>query len=223
MVVQVLCLDYKDPNISIENFYNNINYILDEFAPSNKTDISIVDSEGELITGPLKIVNSFNEFFVNVGSTVENKIPHINISYSHYLKQVCISKSFYLRPAIAGEIHDMIKSMDLNKSLGPNSIPIIMKLWNAFFSNCLLKIVNLSFVTGIFPDLCKIAKVVAILKKDDPLKCNNYRPISLVPIYSKIFEKLIYSRMYSFLEKNNLLQDKQFGFRSKHSTTPCSY
>ena len=158
--------------------------------------------------------------FLYFGSTVENKIPHSNISYSHYLKHVCINKSFYLRPATADEIHDIIKSMDLNKSLGPNSIPIyIMKLCNAFFSNCLLKIVNLSFVTGIFPDLCKIAKVVPIFKKDDPLKCNNYRPISLLPIFSKIFEKLIYSRMYSFLEKNNLLQDKQFGFRSKHSTT----
>ena len=82
----------------------------------------------------------------------------------------------------------------------------------------MLKIVSLSFVTGIFPDLCKIAKVVPIFKKDDPLKSNNYRPISLLPIFSKIFEKLIYSRIYSFLEKNNL-QDKQFGFRSKHSTT----
>ena len=61
-----------------------------------------------------------------------------------------------------------------------------------FFSNCMLKIVNISFVTGIFPDLCKIANVVSIFKKDDPLKCNNYRPISLLPIFSKMFEKLIY-------------------------------
>ena len=186
---------------------------------SNKTDIPILDSKGELITDLLKIVNCFNEYFVNVGSTVENKIPFSNISYSHYLKHLCIYKSFYLSPATADEIHDIIKSMDLNKSLGPNSILIyIMKLCNAFFSNCQLKIVNLSFVTGIFPDLCKIAKVVPIFKKDDTLKCNNYRPISLLPIFSKFFEKLIYSRMFSFLEKNNLLQDKQFEFRSKHST-----
>ena len=61
---------------------------------SNKTDIPILDSKGELITDQLKIVNCFNDFFVNIGSTVENKIPHSNISYSHYLKHVCINKSF---------------------------------------------------------------------------------------------------------------------------------
>ena len=47
--------------------------------------------------------------------------------------------------------------------------------------------------------------------------CVNYRPISLLPIYSKIFGKLIYTRMYSFLTCNNLVYDKQFGFRAKHS------
>ena len=157
---------------------------------------------------------------MNVGCNVANKIPHGNISYTHYLKQIRINKSFYLRPATIDEIHNIISAIDLNKSLGPNSIPIyIVKLCNGFFSSCLLKIVNLSFVTGIFPDLCKIVKVVPIFKKEDPLKCNNYRPISLLPIFSKIFEKLIYSRMYAFLEKNNLIHDKQFGFRSNHSTT----
>ena len=88
------------------------------------------------------------------------------------MKQICINKSFYLRPATADEIHGIINSMDSNKSLGPNSIPIyIMKLCNDFFSSCLVKIVNLSFLIGIFPDLCKIAKVVPIFKKEDPLKC----------------------------------------------------
>ena len=76
---------------------------------------------------------------------------------------------------------------------------------------------NLSFKTGIFPDLCKLSKIIPIFKKDDPMFCVNYRPISLLPIYSKIFEKLIYTRMYSFLNCNNLVYDKQFGFIAKHS------
>ena len=63
-----------------------------------------------------------------------------------------------------------------------------------------------------------MAKVIPIFKKDDPLDCVNYRPISLLPIFSKIFEKIIYSRMYEFLESNKLIYNRQFGFRANHST-----
>ena len=80
------------------------------------------------------------------------------------------------------------------------------------------KIINLSFATGIFPDLRKLAKVVPIFKSEDELLCENYRPISLLPIFSKIFEKVIYTRMYKFLSDNNRIYSRQFGFRSNHST-----
>ena len=54
--------------------------------------------------------------------------------------------------------------------------------------------------------------------KDDPLDCVNYHPISLLPVFSKIFQKIIYSRMYEFLELNKLIYNRQFGFRANHST-----
>ena len=63
-----------------------------------------------------------------------------------------------------------------------------------------------------------MAKVIPILKKDDPLDCINYRPISLLPIFTKIFEKIIYSRMHEFLEWNKLIYNRQFGFQANHST-----
>ena len=65
----------------------------------------------------------------------------------------------------------------------------------------------------------KFAIVVSIHKKDDTLDCNNYRPISLLPNISKVFEKLIKNRLSKFLEKNKCLFSRQFGFRNKHSTT----
>ena len=112
----------------------------------------------------------------------------------------------------------IIISLDMNKSLGLTSVPIyILKVYNSFFSEKLSKIINLSFATGIFPHLCKIAKVVPLFKKDNELLCENYRPISLLPISSKICEKFVYTRMYPFLT-GNLIYDRQFGFRSKHST-----
>ena len=136
------------------------------------------------------------------------------------MSQVKVKETFFLNPVSPSEVFDIIQSFDINKALGPNSIPIyILKISNNFFSEKLSDIANLSFETGIFPDLCKIAKVIPIHKKDNPLLCENYRPISLLPIFSKIFEKLIYKRMYKFIEKHNLIYKCQFGFRTKHSTT----
>ena len=66
--------------------------------------------------------------------------------------------------------------------------------------------------------MCKLAKVIPIYKKDDALLCENYRPISLLSIFSKIFEKRIYGRMYKFLDVNNLIYNRQFGFRTNYST-----
>ena len=86
------------------------------------------------------------------------------------------------------------------------------------FSIHLSNIFNLCFETGIFLDLCKIAKLITIYKKDDLLFCKNSRPNSLLSIFSKILEKLIYKRMYSFLDDNNLISYRQFGFRANHST-----
>ena len=79
------------------------------------------------------------------------------------------------------------------------------------------KLINLSFETGIFPDALKLTRIIPVLKNGDSMQCNNYKPISLTSNISKIMEKLAHQRLYLFLENNNVLYDKQFGFRNKHS------
>ena len=64
----------------------------------------------------------------------------------------------------------------------------------------------------------RISTITPVFKKGDSQIFDNYRPISLIPIFGKIFEKLIYSRMYSFLISQSIIYDKQFGFRKGHST-----
>ena len=76
---------------------------------------------------------------------------------------------------------------------------------------------NLSFVTGVFPLIPKTAKVVPVFKKDSKLDYNNYHPISLLSSIEKILEKLIYKRLYTFL--NNIIFHLQFGFRQHYSTS----
>ena len=151
---------------------------------SSKKDISIIDDKGVIIPDQEKICNQFNNFFVNIGLNIDKTIPNSKRNFREYLHQIKVNKSFFLIPTIPEESFDIIISLDMNKSLGPNSVPIyILKVYNSFFSEKLSKIINLSFATGIFPDLCKIAKVVLLFKKENELLCENYRPISLLPIF----------------------------------------
>ena len=82
----------------------------------------------------------------------------------------------------------------------------------------MLYLFNLSLSTGSFPDKLKLAKVIPIFKKGDTYLPSNYRPISLVSIFSKLLEKIMYKRLYSYLQGNNILYRYQFGFRKNHNT-----
>ena len=72
---------------------------------------------------------------------------------------------------------------------------------------------------GIFPEILKTGKVTPVYKKDDPETLGNYRPVSTLPIFGKIFEKVIYTRIYSFASSQGILNENQFGFRKAHSTS----
>ena len=113
----------------------------------------------------------------------------------------------------------IIDSLDVGKSTGPVGIPVfLLKVFKEFFSYWLARLVNMSFETGVFPRSLKSAKVTPLHKKDSKVDYLNYRPISLLSVFSKIYEKLIYSRVYSYLVKNELIYSKQFGFRAGYST-----
>ena len=82
----------------------------------------------------------------------------------------------------------------------------------------MLHVFNLSIVKGIFPDDLKIARVTPVFKGGDEKDLENYRPISVLPCFSKILERIMYNRLYNHLIKNNILYSKQFGFQKGHST-----
>ena len=113
----------------------------------------------------------------------------------------------------------MFSSLNSKKASGPNSIPYrILFLLKNEISKQLADLFNLSFMTGVFPSVLKTAKVVPVFKKDSKLDYSNYRPISLLSNIEKILEKLMYKRLYTFLNKNNVIYNLQFGFRQQYST-----
>ena len=122
--------------------------------------------------------------------------------------------SIFLQPIIYTEIEDIISCLQNGKSTGPFSIPIkVLKLLNPYISKQLAHIFNQSICSGIFPDRLKYAKIIPIHKKRPSTNPSNYRPISLLFVFSKILEKLMYGRLYAYLEKLNFFYPLQFGFR----------
>ena len=99
----------------------------------------------------------------------------------------------------------------------------LLKLSSSIISDFLSFIFNKCIALGIYPSLLKVAKVIPLYKKGPKDECANYRPISLLMHINKVFEKLIHSRMYSFLEKHKILNQNQYGFRKNSSTAFAIY
>ena len=171
-----------------------------------------------MVDEPKDIANHVNDFFVNVGPELDKNIPNINhISASKYLKNRN-QFNFVITHISNEEVLELIQSLP-NKSTGPVSIPLKMiKDVVDIIVVPLCHIINISFATGVFPDILKIAKVHPLHKGGSTLDPNNFRPISLLSIFDKIIEKLMHKRLYEFLEVNNILFENQFGFRKNNST-----
>ena len=141
---------------------------------SSKIDIKLINDKGKNISDRKKIVELFKKYFVNVGPNIDSKIPKDRKHFREFMRKLKGNKTFCLTATTPQEIYDIISAFDIKKSLGPNSTPVyILKISNHFFSNKLTDIINLSFRTGIFPDLCKLTKVIPIFKKDNPLLCES--------------------------------------------------
>ena len=164
----------------------------------------------------------FNKYFATIGADLANKIPTVNNSIADYLQQSnsYSHNSFFLFPTTKFEIENEIDKLNDNKATGPFSIPTkLLKIIKLLISEPLDYIFNISFATGIVPDKLKMAGVIPIYKKGLRTEISNYRPISLLSIFNKILESIVYNRLVSYFNKHDILYKNQFGFRSNHSTT----
>jgi len=130
--------------------------------------------------------------------------------------------SLFLQPTTETEIINIISKMKSKTSSGWDGISMkTVKFLATVIVKPLVHIINVMLSTGIFPKKAKIAKVVPLFKKKKKNCVDNYRPVSVLPSFSKILEKVILKRMEIFAKENNLINDNQFGFRAGSSTT-CS-
>ena len=134
-------------------------------SKKNNTPSSLL-IDGKTITNPKDIVENFNNFFTSIGTKLQNNIPPARRQYFDYLKQPN-PKTFFISPTTPDEIKDIINSIKSSKCVGPNSIPTkIVHLIKDKISIPLSELINKSFATGCFPNICKTAKVIPIFKTE---------------------------------------------------------
>jgi hypothetical protein len=169
-----------------------------------------------------EISNHFNIFFSEAATKTAKTIIHPPQPYTHENKKdfapKC-NKTFFLSPLCNKEFLEIIELVTTKKSAGFDDIPChILKHAGTYLVNPLVYIINESFTSGIFPEILKKAVIIPLFKKGDKQFVGNYRPLSILSIFSKIIEKAFANKLISFLEKFSLMTDFQHGFRKGKST-----
>ena len=208
--------DKKDPKY----LWKNINDIANLGKNTNIVLPQRLQTVNGQIHGQANIINELNKHFINISNIVQ-KVKFSNSHFEelkHKLDMSLKYKSFNINYISAFEVKQIIDKMDSNKATGIDEIgPKLLKHCGDYITPAIANIINNSIKNGIFPDALKNARVIPIFKSGDREDPGNYRPISILPTLSKIFERHVANQLSTFFENNNVVYNKQSGFRKFHS------
>ena len=200
-----------------KKIWKGINEIIHNRNSKDNEEIYL-DDNGSIITDQKKVANKFNKFYTNVADKLVRKLGNPTTKFQDYLKNPN-KHTIFLNETDPGEVATLIHKLDVNKSgdiYGINAR--LIKDAGPSMATNLSTIFNLSIKCGIFPQPLKTAKVIPIFKADSKMLPGNYRPISLLPIIGKLLERIIFKRLSSFIQKYNILFNRQYGFQTGKST-----
>lgn len=182
---------------------------------------SLFKYKGKVINDPTAIADGFCDYFSNIGPQLSATIPVSSKDEESYLmsKRTRNTRSIFVSPTDPEEVRKIILGMKSKRSSGHDSMSTsFLKQIATEICSPLSLLINKSFEEGKVPECLKMAVVIPIYKSQDHDLFSNYRPISLLPSISKVFEKVMYKRLNGFLEINEILYQSQYGFRGSHST-----
>ena len=188
------------------------------FNNKNRNSIKNIIKDGILLSTNLDIAEEFNEYFTNIASNLENSLPVSSVDPLDYFSLNIPPTITQFNPVSPLEISNICKTLKNSKqNFDQISVPVFKNNLNLHV-NTLCEIINLSFSSGLFPNNLKIARTIPIFKKGNREEISNYRPISILPFLSKIFEKCMHSQILNHFFFNNLISPHQFGFLKNRST-----
>ena len=179
--------------------------------PVSSKDHTFIDLNSDISSTP----DAFNKHFLEAGRTIINE--ERQGLYRNYLSNPP-NVSLYLTPTTQEEIKKYLDNLKFTAAGIDDIPPKLLKLTSDAIARPLSFLINLTFQKGVFPNKLKIAKVTPVYKKGNKKEVNNYRQISVLPAFSKIYERAILTRINNFIEQNDILVEYQHGFRQNKST-----
>ena len=209
------CLEYKQNS---RKLWQLINQVINKISRKNQV-IESLRIDNLVRYSPMEITKGFCDHFATVGKTYSDKVQPPRVLVETYNEKINMSNiSMFLSPTDREEIKSLIMNLPAKNSSGCDDISnnLLKKLCSSLLS-LLEKIFNKSLNEGVFPELMKLADICPLFKSKLENDANNYRPISLLMTISKVLEKIVYQRTYSFMESTGQIYNSQYGFRSQHS------
>jgi len=193
-------------------------------SKSGRSSIGLkVDNSNDIVFDNKTVADKFNRFFCSIAAKLVEKLekrPFDEDKITEFYKGKGVSpNAFILADVPVDKVQKQLSSLNITKSVGCDGISArFLKEAAEVIAIPLTHIINLSLKTGKVPRDFKTARVVPLYKKGDCNYEGNYRPVSILPIVSKVFERIVHDQLYQYLSSNSLVYDFQSGFRSKYST-----
>lgn len=201
-----------------------IKYILNS-SNKSKASWNLINQEGnrkcEKVVNDCKLDSeSFNNYFCTVSTSILESLPTAQEDHSLFLNKMTRPTTFFfLYPVVENDVQSAINSLKNSSCFDIYDINTkILKSASHIICPFLSVIINKCFCSGYFPNSFKVSKVLPIFKKGDKNVLENYRPISIVPLFGKVIEVILKNRLVSFLDKFSVLSSSQFGFIKGRST-----
>lgn len=200
-----------------KKFWKILNEATDDIKQKNQSITEIKLNNGNILHDKINIANEFNIHFSTIGNKIIDNLKKQSLNLDKSNKK--INNSMFLDPITENEISSIVKNLKNDVAPGIDGIQnYTLKTIIKFIAKPMTYIFNLCFTQGIFPSDLKNGIIVPIHKSDKKNDLNNYRPITLLPAFSKIFEKCINHRLLKHLRINNIISKNQFGFQKNVST-----
>ena len=182
---------------------------------------SKISNKTQRFKNPENRANSFADYFSNiVGKMKTAAFPLTNFVWRYNSKKsLRTNKTFHFSYISTSFVERELRKLKRNKATGTDLLPPnLLKDCSKVIAPPLAHILNMSINTNSVPNMWKSAKITPLFKSGNHESVENFRPISVLPVLSKILEKAVHEQFYNYLESNMLLSDSQFGFRKKRST-----